>query len=277
MSASDQPPPMPPNPVSIVAGFTPPAPGATPLLSVIPAVLSLELKAWMGPKLWVKLICAAIGLIVLTRLSLSRSNPVQFERWMLDVVALKFVPLTCLAVGGGILRNAIRSHTIEYLWTRSVKKVHLVISAWVAAVVVVTLLTILATVIVHATGSFSGIDRDWQNLPMTCAAEIALILPVTAIAVALGVWTGKYMVAGLLYGFVVETGISRMPTNLNLLAVTRHVEVLLNHVRQTLEGPGSMAVLQSVGALLVLTFAALLAACIVFSCKQYSIGAEKET
>ena len=276
MSVSDQPPPMPPNPASIIAGFTPPAPGATPLVSVIPAVPLLELKARVGPKLWVKVVCGAIGLVILTRLSLSRSNPAQFERWMLDIVALRFVPLMGLAVGGGILRNAIRSYTIEYLWTRSVKKVHLVIAAWVAAVVVVTLLTVLATVIVHATGSFSGIDRVWQNLPMTCAAEFALILPVTAISVALGVWTGKYMVAGLLYGFVVETGISRMPTNLNQLAVTRHVELLLNQARQTLEGPGSMAVLQSVGALFVLTLAGLLAACIVFVRKQYSIGAERE-
>lgn len=276
MSVSDQPPPMPPNPASIIAGFTPPAAGATPLASVIPAVLSLELKARVGPKLWVKVVCGAIGLVILTRLSLSRSNPAQFERWMLDIVALRFVPLMGLAVGGGILRNAIRSYTIEYLWTRSVKKVHLVIAAWVAAVVVVTLLTVLATVIVHATGSFSGIDRVWQNLPMTCAAEFALIVPVTAIAVTLGVWTGKYMVVGLLYGFVVETGISRMPTNLNLLAVTRHVEVLLKHARQTLEGPGLVAVLQSVGALLVLTIAALLVSCILFSCKQYSIGTEKE-
>ncbi|MBP7143077.1 MAG: hypothetical protein KBA71_14295 [Opitutaceae bacterium] len=276
MSASDSPPPLPSDPVAVVAGFTPPSGGATPLGSVIRAMLSLELKAWMGPKLWVKMVCAALALVVLTRLALSRSNPAQFERWMLEVVALRFVPLLCLAVGGGILRNAIRSYTIEYLWTRSVRKFHLVIAAWLTAVVVVTLLVFMATAMVHLTGSVTGVEGIWRKFPMTCTAEFALILPFTAIAVALGVWTGKYMVTGLLYGFVVETGISRIPTNLNLLAVSRHAEVLLKQARQSLEGPGLLVVLQSTGALMLLTAAGLLVACIIFVRKQYSIGAEKE-
>ena len=276
MNASELPPPLPSNPAEIVTGFSPPRVGATPLGAIIPAMLSLELKAWMGPKPWVKMICAAIALVVLTRLSLSRASPAQFERWMLDVVALKFVPLACLAVGGGILRNAIRSYTIEYLWTRSVKKAHLVIGAWVTAVVIVSLLAFMATLLVHLTGTLSGVQGIWRNLPMTCVGEFAMILPFTAIAVALGVWTGKFMVAGLLYGFVVETGISRIPTNLNLLAVTRHAEVLLKHARQSLESPAWTGILESTGALLALTAAALFVACILFVCKQYSIGAENE-
>ncbi|MBE7540479.1 MAG: hypothetical protein HS122_18980 [Opitutaceae bacterium] len=277
MSDSTLPPPLPANPVTIVDAFTAPPAGATPLGSVILAFLSLELNSWKRPRFWLKLVLVGIGLVVLTKLSVARANSAQFERWMIDVVALKLVPLLCLVVGGGMLRNPIRSFTIEYLWTRPAKKHHLVVAAWLTTVVIVTAQAILATVVVHATCGFFGLRGVWDHLAMTCAVEFAMILPFSAIAVALGVTTGKYMVMGLFYAFVVENGIGRLPTNLNQLAVTRHAKFLLKEARQATDGLASWPLFQSTGVLLILAVLAVVVACIVFSNKQYSIGSEKES
>ncbi len=277
MTASDIPPPLPPDRAGVVAHFTAPPARATSLGAVILAMLSLEVGALLRPKLWLKLALSALALVVVTRLSVGRATPEQFERWMIGVVALKFVPLMCLTVGGGILRNPIRNFTIEYLWTRSVRKPHLVIAAWVAAVVIVTLQAFLATGVVYATCGFLGVKDLWPTLPPMLGVEFVMILAFTALSLAFGVFSGKYMVMGLFYGLVVESGVSQIPTNLNQIAVTSHANVLLDYARQSAESPGIGATVQAGASILTIAALGLAVACAVFTYKQYSIGAEKET
>ncbi len=276
MTSSDVPPPLPPARASVMAQFTAPPARATPLGAVIGAMLSLEIGAWLRPRLWLKLTLSALGLVVVTRLSVGRATPEQFERWMLGVVALKFVPLICLTLGGGILRNPIRNFTIEYLWTRSVRKPHLVIAAWVAAVVIVTLQAFLATGVVYATCGFLGVKNLWPTLPAMLGVGFVMILAFTSLSLAFGAFSGKYMVMGLLYGLVVESGVSQIPTNLNQIAVTSHANVLLGYVRQSAENPGIGATVQAAASILTIAALGLAVACTVFTYKQYSIGAEKE-
>lgn len=273
------PPPLPPLlPASVGISNAPAGtPGPTSLGAVILAIGSLEVTALLRPGAWLKFGLFALGLIVVTKLSVPHGNEKMFSQWMVDVVALKIVPLLCLVVGGGVLRNQIRSFTIEYLWTRPARKAHLAIAAWCSTVSIVFAQAIVGTVVVHATGSFLGVENIWDGLPMLLITEFVVILAFSALSLALGVYSGKYMVFGLLYGLIVESGVSRIPTNLNLLSVTHHAEVLLSYRTEDIGTLGLMPLVQSLVGTVGIAAVGLAVAAALFSFKQYSVGTEKES
>lgn len=250
--------------------------GATSLSAVFKGLLMLELFAWRRSGVWVKAGLALAGLIVLTRLSISRGNEALFSTWMIDVVTLKLIPLLCLVTGGGLLRNQIRSFTIEYLWTRPASKTYLVLAAWAVSVVLVSVQATVATVIVHAVGGIQGVPAVWDGLLLQLMTQVLIILPFCALAVLLGVFSGKYMVLGLVYGLLVEGGMSRLPTNLNRISVTHHAEELLSLSAPTVQNPISSVWLPSLGGIAVIAAVALVLAVFIFNRRQYSVGGEKE-
>ncbi|HRE80771.1 MAG TPA: hypothetical protein PLN52_06970 [Opitutaceae bacterium] len=250
--------------------------GATSLPAVFKGLLMLELFAWKRSGVWVKAGLALAGLIVITRLSVSRGNAALFSTWMIDVVTLKLVPLLCLVTGGGLLRNQIRSFTIEYLWTRPASKTYLVLSAWAVSVVLVSVQATVATVVVHAVGSLQGVPNVWDGMMLQALTQVLIILPFCALAVALGVVSGKYMVLGLVYGLLIEGGMSRLPTNLNRISVTHHAEELLSLSASSVQNPMTSVWLPSVGGLAMITGVALALAVFIFNRTQYSVGGEKE-
>ena len=109
-------------------------------------------------------------------------------------------------------------------------------------------------------------------LPALLLTQFACILAFTAIALALGVITSRFMAIGVLYGFLVEAGVSQMPTNLKFLAVTPHALGMLASGDPAAEGG---LVIGLVGCL-VIAAAALGLAMLVFTRRQYDIGGSRE-
>lgn len=250
--------------------------GPTTFGSVFLGVLLLEIFALRKPGSWVKFGLFVVGLIVVTKLSVPRGDAALFSTWMVDVVAVQVVPLLCLVTGGGILRNQIRNFTIEYVWTRSARKLHLVLAAWGVTVLLVFAQSVAATLVVHATGSVLGVSDLWSGLPLLLAAELVSVLAFSALALALGVFSGKYMVFGIIYGLFIEIGASRIPTNLNRISVTHHVQELLTLGSGIIESPFRNVILPSLMGVGVITAIGLAVACLIFSRRQYNVGGEKE-
>ena len=57
--------------------------------------------------------------------------------------------------------------------------------------------------------------------------QIPAVVVYGAISSLMGLTTKKYLVFGIIYGFVVEFGIGQIPTNINTLAMTNHLKSLL--------------------------------------------------
>ncbi len=51
-----------------------------------------------------------------------------------------------------------------------------------------------------------------------------------ALSALLGLTNKRYLVVGVVYGFIVEAGIGLIPTNINNISISRHLRTLLaNH------------------------------------------------
>lgn len=249
------------------------APVATSLSGVIRALVLLRVRTLLRPKLMLRFVAICLGLCAITAVVIQVSNNQlrDFTEWSVELFLLRIVPLLCLVTGGGALRNEIRAFTVEYLWTRPARKSHLAIGAYAGAVVVVFVQVLVFTVLIHLVGAVLGVSGVWTQLPLTLLASLGAVLAFCAIAVALGAFTGKYMVFGLIYGVAVEIGLSDLPTRLNQLAVTRHLQSILQS-----GGTDVPVLLGGVAGCLVLAAVGLTVAAVLFTRLTYRIGDEKE-
>jgi len=250
---------------------------ATPLPLVIRALVLLRLRALLRPKLFLRFLGIAAGVVAITLLSVPRGNAEQFSQWSVEVFLLKIVPLLCLVAGGGALRDEIRSFTIEYLWTRPARKAHLVIGAYVGTVLLVFVQVAIFTTLIHLIGVIRDIPGAAAHLPIALGATLGAVLAFSALSMALGVLTGKYMVAGVLYGGLIEIGLSRLPTRLNLLSVTHHVQSLLQSAGVGVADFSLLRLLSGTAGCLTIAAVGVAAAALIFTTKTYRIGDEKES
>lgn len=259
-----------------LSGFVPPA-AATPLGSVIRALVLLRLRALLRPKLFLRFAGIAVGLGVVTWFAVPPANERQFAQWSVEVFLLRILPLLCLVTGGSALRDEIRAFTIEYLWTRPARKAHLVIGAYAGALALTLTQAVVYVGVIHATSALHGFAGAWSYLPASLIATVGGVLAFTAIALALGVLTGKYLVIGVLYGALVEIGLSRLPTRLNNVSVTHHLQTLIESGGASGEPFRFLGLLSGTSGCLAIAAAGLTAAAVLFTLKTYRIGDEKET
>jgi hypothetical protein len=115
-------------------------------------------------------------------------------------------------------------------------------------------------------------------LPVFLATQFLAVFAWCALGAFLGQVTNRYMAMALVYGFIVEMGIGRIPTNINHLSLIRHLKTLLAHdpaLQNIYQWSGSGVAL-SVCALLVATGLFLGLACMLFSIKEYHHTAEMQ-
>ncbi len=237
----------------------------------------LRMKEMFSSKSLLAVSGVSMILILITFITVASGNAGQFQTWMFHLFALRFVPLMCLERAGGSLRNEIKDYTIEYLWTRSPKKSHLVIAEYISSVIVTAFRVFIFTTLIHATGMYLEITDIFSMFGRILMIELFAILAYSALAMLIGLLTGKYMILGVIYGLIVEIGISQVPLNLNKISVSHHLATMMG-------GPSSLAYTHAganpfMGALGCTVIAAigLGAACILFSNKQYRMGNEKES
>ena len=133
-----------------------------------------------------------------------------------------------------------------------------------------------ALVAMHGLFLFAaGLSRDVSGvgsvMGLFFGAQALGVLAWGAVSALLGLITRRYMVLGILYGFVVEIGIGRIPTNINSLSLTRHLQALLNQndlLNRLYEWP-PQSVWFSLGMLLLATVLFLGAGAALFTYREY--------
>jgi hypothetical protein len=102
--------------------------------------------------------------------------------------------------------------------------------------------------------------------------QFPAIMAYGAISSLLGLATKKYLVLGLVYGFVVEFGIGQIPTNINTLAMTNHLKSLMARYQPLADHlgyePGRM--LTALAALVVTTGVFLIFSSVLFTFREYN-------
>jgi hypothetical protein len=110
------------------------------------------------------------------------------------------------------------------------------------------------------------------------AAQFLAVLTWSALGVFLGQVAKRYMAVALVYGFIVELGIGRIPTNINTLSMMRHLKTLLSH-NPALQGIYDWSVTGvplALGALALATALFLTLAALLFTFKEYHQTAEMQ-
>lgn len=152
-----------------------------------------------------------------------------FYRWLVDFYFLLVLPLYCLSACGAMIRDELQSDTLGFLITRPVGRARLFLIKYLCQMI-----WLQAVIAAHGLLLFAvGFSRQVPGLDALAAlffgAQFLGVFAWGALSALLGLITRRYLILGIVYGFIVELGLGRIPTNINTLSLSRHLQGLLGH------------------------------------------------
>lgn len=237
------------------------------------------LLTWKGALAWRRAVLWMVALFASPALAFF-TIPVgvtgAFLDWTVHLYLDLLLPLLCLVVCGGMIRDEVQDDTLGFLVTRPVTRARIYVAKylcqlpWLQAVALVNggLLTVVG---LHV-GVEDAASLAWRVL----VAGSFSVLAYGALGGLFGLITRRYIVLGLVYGFIVEVGIGHIPTNINSLSMMRHVQTLLaghagvaDRYDWTPGGAATGLVIMGATALV-----ALVAGAVLFTWKEFQPGQE---
>ena len=106
--------------------------------------------------------------------------------------------------------------------------------------------------------------------------QVLEVVAYGALSSLLGLLHQRYMVLGIIYGFVVEMGIGRIPTNIHNLSLSRHLQTLLAN-QPTIHELYEWSASGTFSSILIMGAAALVflgVGAVVFTMKEYHAAEE---
>jgi hypothetical protein len=206
------------------------------------------------------------------------SRTESFYRWLIDFYFFVLLPLQCVKSCGGLIRDELQADTLGFLVTRPVSRARLLVLKYLTQTAWLQLLLLAETLLLFIAGGLRQIPALGALLPLFLAVQFLAVLAWSALGVFFGQVSKRYMALALLYGFIVEMGIGRIPTNVNTLSLMRHLKTLLspNPALQALYDWPSKGLLLSVGALTLATALFVALAALLFTFKEYHHTAEMQ-
>jgi ABC-2 type transport system permease protein len=224
---------------------------------------------------WPVLAVIILGNPLLAWLALRTIESEADQEWLQWVAHFHFglvVPLWCLIAFGSFIRDEVQAGTIGFLLTRPITRFRFLVLRWLCTLVTVQAPLALNTVLLGVAGLMLDISSATSLTLLLVGIQLVVVPAYGAIAAFLGLLTRKYLLLGLVYGFVVEIGIGQIPTNINTLSVARHFRDLLEQSELIVQGAQGSAgqVGGAIGALMILTLIYLGAGTLLFNLREYS-------
>jgi ABC-type transport system involved in multi-copper enzyme maturation permease subunit len=188
------------------------------------------------------------------------------------------LPLSCVGACGALIREELQTDTLGFLTTRPLTRATLMVVKYLSQSAWLQIILLVQALLLFAAGSLRQIPALGALLPLFLGVQFVAILAWSALGAFLGLVTKRYMAIALLYGFIVEMGIGRIPTNANTLSMMRHLKSLLAHnaaLQAVYEWP-MRSVAFSVVALCLGTVVFLSLAAFMFTFKEYHHTAEMQ-
>ncbi len=248
-----------------------------PLPTLTGAFLGILQLTWSSLLSWRRLpsiLALTLAFPLLATLTLATASGHQsegFRMWILHLYAPFMVPITCLLSGGSMIRDELQAGTLPFLVTRPLSRARLLLLKYLAHVAWLELMLALNAVLLTAAGLSLRLDGALPLGLWLLGVQTALIPAFTAVSVLLGLASKRYVLLGVLYGAIVEIGFGQIPTNLNVLSLSRHFEALLGTC-PALTATVALPAWGWPGALLevaTLTTVALTASALLFSYREF--------
>lgn len=155
-------------------------------------------------------------------------SPVEeFHFFLAQLYLLLVVPLFCLSNFGAMIRDELQEDTMAFLITRPVSRARIFLLKYFALAAWLQIIVLGNALAFWVVGVWLGIPDATSLIALLAAVQFLAVLAFGAVASLIGLVTQKYLVAGIVYGFIVEFGIGRIPTNINVLSISRHLKTFL--------------------------------------------------
>jgi ABC-type transport system involved in multi-copper enzyme maturation permease subunit len=213
---------------------------------------------------------------VIRNFNLQRIRP--YFSWLINFYFFLALPLFCLSACGAMIRDELQADTLGFLVTRPIGRARLFLLKygcqvlWLQGIVAVNGLLLLAV------GAMRNVPDIASLLPLLLGAQFLAVLSWGALSALLGLITRRYLVVGIGYGFVVELGLGRIPTNINTLSLTRHFRGMFGHhpLLQRLYDSVPQDLATSVGAVLIGTVIFLALGAALWAFREYHASTEMQ-
>lgn len=232
------------------------------------------LLTWKSQLRWRRLPMLAIMLgflPALAFLTVREGRPEIFFRWAIDFYLTMLLPLYSLSICGAMVRDELQANTMGFLITRPISRSWLFLLKFFCNCAWLQIMGIIVAALLLLVGQIRQVEGLVAFAPIFLGTQVLAILAYGALAALIGLVSQRYMVLGIIYGFIVEIGFGQIPTNINNLSQLRHLHTILanNEALQSLYPwvPDQTAL--SVTILLVSTVVFLAVGAWLFTVREY--------
>lgn len=228
-------------------------------------------------KMWLAA-CFVFTVPILMVTTLNDGQTGAFLRWLTSFHLFLLLPIYCLTFFGPIIRDELQADTLGFIITRPVKRHTVFILKYICVMIWTQILAAMSGGLFLGIAYLKGINTFPPAAPYFFLSQALAILAYGALGGLFGLLSKKYMVLGVVYGFLVEWGIGSIPTNIHSLAVSHHLRTILANneaiaVRFTwTAGSLSEAGLMVFAATVIFLFSAAL----VFNYREYHHAEEMQ-
>lgn len=215
-----------------------------------------------------------LGLPLLMYFALPSGNVAAFHSWIVTFHLMLALPLVCLATFGPLIRDELQADTLGFLVTRPIPRHQVFLLKYVCTMLWTQLVAVLSALAYLLIAKLKGVSIAADTALLFFLAQLLSVLAYGALGGLLGLISPKYMVLGVIYGFVVEVGLGSIPTNIHALAVSHHLTAILANqatfAKQFDWVPAGIAT--SSGLVLTMTALFLTLAALLFNFREYHHG-----
>lgn len=253
-----------------------PKPGVPGLGSSLAGLWVLSWRgffAWRRAPLW---LAALVANPLLAWLSLPDGESTGFLHWNVHLYVGLLMPLYCLVVCGAMIRDEVQDDTLAFLVTRPLTRARLYLGKYVCQVAWLQFVFLVNGLLLLGVGLLRDIPEAPSLAGRVVLAGVLAALVYGALGGVFGLLTRRYIVLGLVYGFIVEVGIGHIPTNINSLSMLRHLQDLLAGHPAVRDRYDWSAEASGTGVLIILgtTLAALVVGAVLFTWKEFHASHE---
>ncbi len=211
----------------------------------------------------------------LTLLIGSKSDSPQYWNLATYFFGLGFLPFYCLVKGGESLRSELKEGTIEFLWTRPVRRSSLFFGFYISSLISIGAFTIVCLVALSAAGLWLGEISSVGQIFTYCLGCVAIVLSFSALSLSFGSLTSKFVVIGILYYFFIEKLLAQVPTSARKVSIIANLKPhFLANTEQSSEFVFTSAA-HSILYIIAISATALILGGTAFTLKCYSLGEDK--
>lgn len=249
-------------------------------------ILRLTWSRFTSPGQWWVTLGILAFLVLFTGVSVRDGRDDHYFSFTSEFYLTFLIPVVAFLSGGGAIRDEMKGHAVDYVLTRPLPRWAFVVFKYTAHLLCFELMYLVVFAALMGVGFYRHIPGLVSVLPLLLGTQVIGIAVFLCLGLLCGILTSRYLVVGLLYGALVEAGISRIPIQLSALSMTHHLRTLLERLNahpaqpvRTARGmmklfaatnPGEPSAFGAVAILIGATVSLLLIAAALFSQKEFA-------